>query len=586
MEQQGSHKSLLNKFSVAIVATLVVGLVGAIVLLQQRQDQRSRADTAAVLTIWAADSVPALASHDDPQPVELGLKFRPLISGTITGIRFYKGPTNTGTHIGNLWSSTGTLLATATFTNETASGWQQVAFATPVPVTANTTYVASYFTSTGNYSYNRPYFNERVTNGPLVALADGEAGGNGVYKYASSSAFPTDTFKLTNYWVDINFVVAASQAPTVQPTTASCSAVSVPATSDPWLAGMPDGSTASHYSPANNPDVAPAQSPVLVNLPLTSDMKLIFRNVSGAVAHGPTFPLLGAYGGSLSAHATGAENGIASLTAPGDSLIGIFLGPEAPNVGTVPAALDFTVNRDYLTLSPLMKQPFYIGEGKNSAGVLREITVPAGATRLFLATMDGHQWYNNRGSFSLDVCKPEEKPTTIALNLSLHGVGSGGDSSNPKGGNANPLHPQRTATVEVYDSQNQLTASKQTTVSLASPSGKFIGTVEIPNIKTGLFTVKVKLDQYLRTLIPGIQSLTAGQVNQLSPISLVVGDINGDNMLNILDYNILMGCYSDILPAANCSEANKLLADLDDDGKVNQYDYNLFLRELQNQSGQ
>ncbi len=43
------------------------------------------------------------------------MKFTSDIAGLVTGVRFYKAPTNTGTHIGSLWSATGTLLATATF---------------------------------------------------------------------------------------------------------------------------------------------------------------------------------------------------------------------------------------------------------------------------------------------------------------------------------------------------------------------------------------------------------------------------------------------------------------------------------------
>ena len=65
-----------------------------------------------------------------------GVRFRAEVDGLITGVRFYKSTTNTGTHVGHLWTRTGQLLATATFTNETASGWQQVSFATPVAVTA------------------------------------------------------------------------------------------------------------------------------------------------------------------------------------------------------------------------------------------------------------------------------------------------------------------------------------------------------------------------------------------------------------------------------------------------------------------
>ena len=71
------------------------------------------------------------------------------MAGTITGIRFYKGAGNVGTHIGSLWNSSGALLASATFANETANGWQQVNFSTPVPISPNTTYVAGYLAPTG-----------------------------------------------------------------------------------------------------------------------------------------------------------------------------------------------------------------------------------------------------------------------------------------------------------------------------------------------------------------------------------------------------------------------------------------------------
>jgi hypothetical protein len=165
-------------------------------------------------TIWSPSTVPGTADANDNGAVELGVKFRASVAGSITGVRFYKGPLNTGTHIGNLWSSSGTLLATATFTTETASGWQQVNFAAPVAINANTTYVASYFAPVGQYSFNGNYFTTGVTNGPLHALANSEdPPGNGVYHYASTSSFPTQTFNSTNYWVDVVFTSASSGNP-------------------------------------------------------------------------------------------------------------------------------------------------------------------------------------------------------------------------------------------------------------------------------------------------------------------------------------------------------------------------------------
>jgi hypothetical protein len=93
-----------------------------------------------------------------------------------------------------------------TFTNETASGWQQATFATPVAITANTTYVASYHTNVGNYAYTLNCLTSSgVTNGPLTALANGMAGGNRVHGYGTSSGFPNQTWNLSNYWVDVVF---------------------------------------------------------------------------------------------------------------------------------------------------------------------------------------------------------------------------------------------------------------------------------------------------------------------------------------------------------------------------------------------
>ncbi len=163
-------------------------------------------------TIWTSTATPGTASVNDPNAVELGVKFTSDVNGFIDGIRFYKGSTNTGTHTGELWTSSGQLLATATFTGESASGWQQVLFSTPVAVTAGTTYVASYHTNTGNYSANGSYFaTSGVDNAPLHALSNSAAGGDGVYIYSANSAFPTNSYQSTNYWVDVVFAQAPSR---------------------------------------------------------------------------------------------------------------------------------------------------------------------------------------------------------------------------------------------------------------------------------------------------------------------------------------------------------------------------------------
>jgi hypothetical protein len=156
-------------------------------------------------TVWPSSTTPSVTSANDANSIELGVKFTSTVSGYITGIRFYKGSANTGTHVGSLYDATGDLLAQVTFTGETGSGWQQANFSTPVAITAGTTYVAAYFAPNGGYAVDSAGLGSSVSNGPLTALSSGISGGNGLYQYTSSSAFPSDTYNSNNYWVDVVF---------------------------------------------------------------------------------------------------------------------------------------------------------------------------------------------------------------------------------------------------------------------------------------------------------------------------------------------------------------------------------------------
>ena len=131
------------------------------------------------------------AETTDNAAVEIGTRFRADTDGFVTGIRFYKGTTNTGTHTGHLWSNTGQLLATVTFTGESASGWQEASLSTPVAITANTLYVVSYHAPSGNYATtDQQFLSAGVDNAPLHAIRNGDGGGNGVYGYGPERDVP------------------------------------------------------------------------------------------------------------------------------------------------------------------------------------------------------------------------------------------------------------------------------------------------------------------------------------------------------------------------------------------------------------
>src|SRR5439155_929675 len=114
--------------------------------------------------IWGTNVTPGTPDSGDRNAVELGLKFRTDTFGTITGVRFYKASTNTGTHVGNLWSASGQLLARGTFTGETASGWQTVSFAQPVPPPGQASNVIA---SAGNASAALTW-NAPTSGGPVT----------------------------------------------------------------------------------------------------------------------------------------------------------------------------------------------------------------------------------------------------------------------------------------------------------------------------------------------------------------------------------------------------------------------------------
>ena len=180
-------------------------------------------------SLWNNATMPTITEENDNDAVEVGVKFQSTVNGYITALRFYKGTGNTGMHVGHLWSAGGSLLASATFSNETASGWQQVTLPSPVPITANTTYVASYHAPMGHYPLDVSYFDVTFTNSPLRAPADGTQGGNGVYRYGSSG-FPADTFEASNYWVDVLFTTTLppdNTPPTVSDTSIQPNATAV-----------------------------------------------------------------------------------------------------------------------------------------------------------------------------------------------------------------------------------------------------------------------------------------------------------------------------------------------------------------------
>lgn len=178
--------------------------------------------------------------------------------------------------------------------------------------------------------------------------------------------------------------------------------------------------------------------------------------------------------------------------------------------------------------------------------------------------------------------------TSFSLTVFLHDVGFGGDNVNPQGlGNTNPKHLQRNITVTAFDMQNN-SFGGQGIISYNEVTGDFTGIVDMGKLNSGNYLVKIKSDEYLAKLIPTFQTIKAKQNNIIAPVYLIAGDVNNDNLLNILDYTAIVDCFGSKVNSSTCKyppTQKNIGADINDDGVIDGIDYNAFVRELSVQQG-
>ena len=200
-----------------------------------------------------------------------------------------------------------------------------------------------------------------------------------------------------------------------QPGLSPCSVMhQVPGTANPYLAGVSYGTSITYdISKGGGPDPLDTTSkdyPVLVqtNGNCISEGKTLVFKVRGLITYDRSVAAVNANGKILQtvSHQKGPYLGKANITAPYCALLGVFVGDADPTNNTPPAALDFSTPaaRDYVNMTPVLGQIFFIGTGITSKGSFHQIIVPTGAKRLFLGVMDSHQWNNNLGGLNAQIC--------------------------------------------------------------------------------------------------------------------------------------------------------------------------------------
>lgn len=169
---------------------------------------------------------------------------------------------------------------------------------------------------------------------------------------------------------------------------------------------------------------------------------------------------------------------------------------------------------------------------------------------------------------------------SVYLRTILEGVGPG----------ASPTAPSVPATLKIFKGDGPLTSAKYSSndsLTYVSASGRF----ENPNFKlgtvpSGIYQMVLQIPKYLDkqlTTTSGSKAITmtTGTNTDIAPIEMKAGDVvpapNGDNVINMIDYNAVLGCMPDA-PSGAC--LNKKLADINDDGKVDQADLNIIQRNF------
>lgn len=204
----------LRTVSPRLLLTLLIGLLLPAAALSRATVTNAAGSKVAVgksagLSIWG-DFTPENTTHVDGAAVELGVSFQTRTPIVVTGLRFFKAGGEGGPYTGHLWTESGIQLAEVTFTNVGERGWQQASLTTPVALTPNLTYIASYHTPSGSYAATNGYFPPAgFDSGPIQTAS----GSNGRFRYGPSGSFPDDSFRSTNYWVDIVYATTATPQP-------------------------------------------------------------------------------------------------------------------------------------------------------------------------------------------------------------------------------------------------------------------------------------------------------------------------------------------------------------------------------------
>ncbi len=244
--------------------------------------------------------------------------------------------------------------------------------------------------------------------------------------------------------------------------------------------------------------------------------------------------------------------------------LGVGQANNNPNVTTMPTATAIPLpTAPKATITPINNQ--------NSPTVVVPPSITPNDSPIFVSPSDDVS-PSVSPSIQTDFPTPTTGPVTadmqIGVSIKINGIGQGGTS--------NPVHKTRHVTAFIFDASNNLAATGNAFLNYDG-SNYFTGTIHLGKLSQGPYFIKLASDYTLQVLAkPEFQNLRINQLNTIPPVTLYMGDMTADNILDINDYNQVLPCFQSIPVCANAS-----LIDFNDDGTTDVKDYNLFLNSFE-----
>jgi hypothetical protein len=361
---------------------------------------------AATETLFTTQTPQVVNVSDGPSAnYELGMKFTSAVAGHINAVRFWKSSRETGVHIGHVWSASGQLLASITFTNETSSGWQQQFLPSPLAVNANTVYVVTVNTGNTYYVSTDTGFASKVVNHDLSSVL----GNNGVY--GPPGRFPTYTWQASNYFRDVIFSPATSAGLTSSPASLNLGNVNVGSSSSQTLTLTNNSSTNVTISKVATTGTEFSASPLTVPFTLAAGKQASLRLSFNATSMGPAT-------GSLTV-TSNASNPTLTVALSGTGMQPqISVIPTSISFGSVALGVSNTQTltvRDSGNANLIVSQATIAGTGFSMSGPTLPVTVTPGQSAAFTVRYSPGTAASSTGTISIGSNAPHS-PLAVPLN--------------------------------------------------------------------------------------------------------------------------------------------------------------------------